>query len=64
LVSGFNRRKEKIVNPKISGAVIVRNGVKLGYPFVESIKSILPLCDEALVGVGDSEDDTRKRWKK
>lgn len=46
---------------KISGAVIVRNGVQLGYPFVESIKSVLPLCAEVLVGVGDSEDDTREK---
>jgi hypothetical protein len=45
----------------ISGAAIIRNGVKLGYPFVESIKSILPLCVEFVVGVGDSEDDTRAK---
>ena len=44
---------------KISGAAIIRNGVKLGYPFIESIKSILPMCDEFVVGVGDSEDGTR-----
>jgi len=30
----------------------------LGYPFVESISSALPLCDEFIVNVGDSEDDT------
>lgn len=46
---------------KISGAVIIRNGVKYGFPFIQSIKSILPLCDEILVAVGRSEDDTRKR---
>lgn len=44
---------------KISGAAIIRNGVKFGYPFVESIKSVLPLCDEFIVGVGDSDDGTR-----
>lgn len=44
---------------KISGAAIIRNGVKLGYPFIESIRSILPLCDEFVVGVGDSDDGTR-----
>jgi hypothetical protein len=45
----------------ISGITIVRNGVKLGYPFIESIRSILPLCSEMIIGVGDSEDDTRGR---
>jgi hypothetical protein len=45
----------------ISGVTIIRNGVKLGYPFIQSIRSILPLCSELVVGVGDSEDDTRER---
>lgn len=46
---------------RISGAAIIRNGVKLGYPFIESIQSILPLCDEVVVAVGDSDDGTRDR---
>jgi len=33
----------------------------LGYPFVESIVSALPLCDEFVVAVGLSEDDTLAR---
>jgi glycosyltransferase involved in cell wall biosynthesis len=45
----------------ISGAVIIRNGVKLGYPFIESIQSIVPLCDEVVVAVGDSDDGTREK---
>jgi glycosyltransferase involved in cell wall biosynthesis len=45
----------------ISGATIIRNGVKLGYPFIESIRSILPFCREVVIGVGDSDDDTRKK---
>jgi glycosyltransferase involved in cell wall biosynthesis len=45
----------------ISGAAIIRNGVRLGYPFIASIKSVLPLTDEFIVGVGDSDDDTRAR---
>ena len=44
---------------KISGFTIVRNAVKFDYPIVESIKSILPLCDEFIVMLGNSEDDTR-----
>ena len=43
---------------KISGFSFVRNGIKLGYPVIESIKSILPICDEFVVSVGKSEDDT------
>ncbi len=46
---------------KISGFSIVRNGVKFDYPFIESIKSILPICDEFVVAVGDSEDGTIDR---
>ncbi len=43
---------------KVSGFTIIRNGIKLAYPVVESIKSILPICDEFIVAVGQSEDDT------
>ena len=43
---------------KVSGFTFIRNGSILGYPFVESILSALPICDEFIVAVGDSEDDT------
>jgi hypothetical protein len=43
---------------KVSGFTIIRNGIKYFYPFREAILSILPLCDELIVNVGDSEDDT------
>ncbi len=43
---------------KISGFTIVKNAVKMGYPFRESILSILPVCDEFIINVGQSEDDT------
>lgn len=42
----------------VSGFSFVRNGEILGYPFVESIRSLLPLCDELIVAVGNSEDNT------
>lgn len=45
----------------ISGFTFIRNGTLLGYPFVESICSALPLCDEFVVAVGDSDDDTLAR---
>ena len=43
---------------KVSGFTFIRNGSSLGYPFIESIKSILPICDEFIVALGKSEDDT------
>lgn len=43
---------------KVSGFTFIRNASILGYPIRESILSILPICDEFVVNVGDSEDDT------
>jgi len=43
---------------KVSGFTIARNVLKFNYPIIESIQSILPICDEFIVNVGDSEDDT------
>ena len=43
---------------KVSGFTIVRNAIKFDYPIVEAINSILPLCDEMIVAVGKSEDET------
>lgn len=43
---------------KVTGFTIVRNAIKYDYPAVEAITSILPLCDEFVVAVGKSEDDT------
>ena len=43
---------------KVSGFSFIRNGQKFGYPFVEAIKSILPICDDFYVAVGKSDDDT------
>ncbi|MGB3946994.1 MAG: glycosyltransferase family 2 protein [Bacteroidia bacterium] len=43
---------------KVSGFTIVRNAIKYDYPIVEAILSILPLCDEMIVAIGNSEDNT------
>lgn len=43
---------------KISGFTIIRNAVRNDYPVVEAITSILPVVDEMIVLVGDSEDAT------
>lgn len=44
---------------KVCGFTFIRNAVKYDYPIVESISSILPLCDKFIVVVGNSEDNTR-----
>ena len=44
----------------ISGFSFIRNGVKFDYPFVEAITSILPICDEFVIAVGNSDDATRE----
>lgn len=38
--------------------------MKLGYPFVEAIRSALPLVDEFVVALGDSDDGTEERLRK
>ena len=43
---------------KISGFTIARNAVKLCFPLEASIRSILDVCDEVVVNVGQSEDET------
>jgi glycosyltransferase involved in cell wall biosynthesis len=43
---------------KVSGFTFIRNAILLDYPVEASIRSILPLCDEVVVAVGNSTDDT------
>ncbi|MBN1757844.1 MAG: hypothetical protein JW863_05975 [Chitinispirillaceae bacterium] len=47
----------------ISGFTFARNTHKLCYPYVESIRSILPICDEFIIAIGrgDNDDCTRER---
>jgi glycosyltransferase involved in cell wall biosynthesis len=45
---------------KVSGFTFLRNGQKLGYPLVASIRSILPILDEFVVALGPCDDDTEK----
>jgi len=44
---------------KVSGFTFIKNAVKYDFPLVESVTSILPLCDEFIIVHGDSEDSTR-----
>jgi len=43
---------------KVSGFTFVRNAVKFAYPVRASILSVLPLCDEFVISVGNSDDGT------
>ncbi|MFN4145437.1 MAG: glycosyltransferase family 2 protein [Runella sp.] len=43
---------------QVSGFTFIRNAVLFDFPIVEAITSVLPLCDEFVVAVGKSEDDT------
>ncbi|MGH7207091.1 MAG: hypothetical protein ACREI2_12890 [Nitrospiraceae bacterium] len=43
---------------KVSGFSICRNAVKFDYPIVEVIRSALPIVDEFVVDVGQSDDGT------
>ncbi|MER3423748.1 MAG: hypothetical protein C4293_11490 [Nitrospiraceae bacterium] len=43
---------------KVSGFTICRNAVKFDFPIVEAISSALPIVDEFIVNVGQSDDGT------
>ena len=43
---------------KVSGFTFIKNAEMLGYPFVESIQSVLPIVDEFVIAVGESDDNT------
>ncbi|MBN2669816.1 MAG: hypothetical protein JXR60_11385 [Bacteroidales bacterium] len=46
---------------KVSGFTFIRNAITYDYPVEEAIKSILPICDEFIVAVGNSSDDTHSK---
>lgn len=43
---------------QVSGFSVVRNAIRYDYPFIESLKSLLPLVDEMVLAVGDCDDGT------
>jgi len=49
---------------KVSGFSFIKNALIYDFPIVEAIKSILPICDEFVVAVGESEDDTLELIRK
>lgn len=43
---------------KVTGFTFIRNAVKFDYPVAEAIRSILPVCEDFIVAVGNSDDNT------
>lgn len=43
---------------KVSGFTIIRRAIKFDFSVLEAINSILPLCNEFVVAVGNSDDGT------
>ena len=43
---------------KISGFTFIRDAIKYDFPVVEAIRSIIPICDDFYVAVGNSDDET------
>ncbi len=45
---------------RVVGFTLVSNAVRLDFPIVPAIHSILPLCEEVVVNLGPSDDGTRE----
>lgn len=43
---------------KVSAFTFIKDGQVLGFPFLQSIQSILEIVDEFIINVGESDDDT------
>lgn len=43
---------------KVSGFSFIKNALIYDFPIEEAIRSILPICDEFVVAVGESDDNT------
>ena len=43
---------------KVTGFSFIKNAVICDYPIAEAVKSILPLCDDFIIAVGRSDDNT------
>ena len=50
----------KVRAMKVSGFTVIRNAQIMGYPILQSLRSLLPLVDEIVVGLGQSTDNTQK----
>lgn len=45
---------------KVTGFSFIKNAILFDYPIKEALLSILPLCDEIIVAIGDCADGTRE----
>lgn len=43
---------------KLSGFTFLRNAEELCFPYIQSIQSILPICDEFVIALGQSQDNS------
>lgn len=43
---------------KVTGFTFIRNAIANDYPVAEAIRSVLPICDEFVVALGNSTDET------
>ena len=59
-VMGISSHPYKAYNPKIGGYTHILNPLTHGYPFVQSIVSMLGFCDEVVVVDGGSTDGSLK----
>lgn len=51
------RQKEKM---KVVGFTIARNIVQADYPLKQALLSVMPLCDEFIIAVGNNQDSTKE----
>lgn len=45
------------MSKKISGFTFIKNGLTLGYPILESVQCIDPICDEVIINVGFNDPE-------
>lgn len=48
---------------KVTGFTFIRNAIANDYPVAEAIRSVLPLCDDFVVALGNSTDETAELIK-
>lgn len=56
--AGGSRSDDDFRIVKVSGFTIARNSIQYGYPIEQSLRSLLPLVDELVIAIGDSQDGT------
>lgn len=49
-----------MTTPYLSGFSIIKNGIQLAYPMIESLSSLGELCDEVWIGVGFDDPEFSK----